>query len=167
MAAPRLTITLFSSYASFFVSPSLIWRGFLVTLGQAASTTARPASTTAPPRLHSARAPRRPPRWPCPPFGFPRRRRLRRALPAWGADAFAAGGFGGAGLGLRYSGAGLPFQRGGLPFQRLGRVYKCKNRFDICKFTFVMLLYNCNRFAPSPRKVLRGSSPLPSMVLTI
>ena len=39
---------LFSSFASFFVSPSLMWRGFLVTLGQAAST---PASTS----FHSAR----------------------------------------------------------------------------------------------------------------
>ena len=38
---------LFSSFAS-FVSPSLMWRGFLVTLGQAAST---PASTS----FHSAR----------------------------------------------------------------------------------------------------------------
>jgi hypothetical protein len=34
--------------------------------------------------------------------------------------------------------------------------------FNILQFTFVMLIHFCNRFAPRPRKVLRGSSPLPS-----
>ena len=159
MAAARLTATLFSSFASYLVSPSLIWRGFLVTLGKAASTPARPASTPAQPPLLGLsalavlaclcfRARQRQP----PPYAAGAFRWLR-AVRSAALVGFACSACG--------RSAGLPFQRGGLPFQRLCRVYKCKV-FNIWQFTFVMLSYICNCFAPRPRKVLRGSSPLPS-----
>lgn len=99
-----------------------------------------------PPRFHYS--PRRPPLQPrpasttaafraapslaiCPPFGYPRRRRLRRSVASKGVNLrrrrlrrLAA--FVPAGRGFRYGLRGLPFQRGGvLGGCHFGRVYKC------------------------------------------
>ena len=143
MAAPRLTNTLLSSFSVFCVSPSLIWRGFLVTLGQAAYTTARPASTPAPTRFHSSPTrfhsarPAPPPSLALPALRVPSPQAASAVAASVGgkpspqAASAAQGGLRSSGSGFRSSGSGLPFQRVGLPFQRLGRVYKCKTLFIV------------------------------------